>query len=191
MFILAIVIAIIIGYLIRGNIRNLETVEFHGIWFVFSGFFIEFLIIMLIRNHIVTKGFITFSLEALMYLLLLLFTFINRRDPFLLMMGFGFLLNAVPIFFNGGTMPVSETAIKAIGLSIDVEKQGLWTLINDNTKFAFLCDIMPMKFLTRFVMSIGDIIAALGLMLFIITGMQKQTNKLCLKKYIDIKKTVE
>ena len=93
-------------------------------------------------------------------------------------MGVGFLLNAIPIFLNGGAMPVSAKAAETAGLTLNISSEGLYTLINGSTKAWFLGDIIPLTFLRNFAISIGDIIAALGLMLFIITGMKKTAKDL-------------
>jgi hypothetical protein len=88
-------------------------------------------------------------------------------------MGVGFLLNATAIFLNGGAMPVSAKAAETAGITLNVTKEGLYALINGNTRLWFLGDIIPLTFLRNFAISIGDIIAAVGLMLFIITGMKQ------------------
>ena len=88
-------------------------------------------------------------------------------------MGLGFLLNAIPIFLNGGAMPVSAKAAEIAGITLNISKEGLYSLINGNTRLWFLGDIFPLTFLMHFAISIGDIIAVVGLMLFIITGMKK------------------
>ena len=108
-----------------------------------------------------------------MYTLLVIFIYFNRKNKYIVLMGLGFLLNAIPIFLNGGAMPVSAKAAETAGLTLNMSKEGLYTLINENTRVWFLGDIIPLTFLRNFAISIGDIIAVLGLMLFIITGMKK------------------
>jgi hypothetical protein len=102
-----------------------------------------------------------------------MFIYFNRKDKYIVLMGLGFLLNAIAIFLNGGAMPVSAKAATAAGLTLDISKEGLYTLINENTRVWFLGDVIPKTFLRNFAISIGDIIAVLGLMLFVITGMKK------------------
>jgi hypothetical protein len=109
-----------------------------------------------------------------MYAILVIFIYFNRKDKYLVLMGIGFLLNAIPMFLNGGAMPVSAKALETVGeITLDISKQGLYTLINENTKVWLLGDIISITFLRNFVVSIGDIIAAVGLMLFVIVGMKK------------------
>lgn len=183
MFIEILIFSVIIGYILRGKLRNLEKVNVSYIYLIFVAFSIEVLVILLIRNGILKRGSVTYTLDLIMYILLAIFTVRNRKNPFLFLMGIGFLLNAVPIFLNGGAMPVSSEAVKAAGLTENITQEGLYTLINENTRMWFLGDVIPLTFLRDFAISIGDIVAGIGLMLFVITGMRakqfkKQTKSL-------------
>ncbi len=173
MFIEGLIFALIIGYVLKGNIKNLENVDIKAVHLVFISFFIEFFIVMSIRKGLLNMGVFTYILDFVMYTLLAIFIYFNRRNKYIVLMGAGFLLNAIPIFLNGGAMPVSAKAAETAGLTLDISKEGLYILINENTRAWFLGDIIPKTFLRNFAISIGDIIAAVGLMLFIITGMKK------------------
>lgn len=173
MFIEALIFALIIGYILKGKIRNLENVDIKRTYLVFISFFIEFFIIISIQKGFFNIGIFTYILDAIMYVLLAAFIYFNRKNKYIVLMGLGFLLNAIPIFLNGGAMPVSVKAAETAGLSLNMSKEGLYTLISANTRVWFLGDIIPLTFLRHFAISIGDIMAVLGLMLFIITGMKK------------------
>ncbi len=172
MFVISIVLAIVLGYSFGGKLINLEKLRIRGVYLVFISFAIEFGIVMGIRNEILTLGKITYLLDILMYLLILVFIVLNRKNSCLLLMGAGFLLNAIPIFLNGGAMPVSMEAINITGLNPNIGSEGLYTIINSGTKLWFLGDIIPVRFINTFIVSIGDIFAALGLVLLIATGMR-------------------
>lgn len=177
MFIEGLIFALIIGYILKGKIKNLENVDIKAVYLVFISFFIEFFIVMSIRKSFFNIGIFTYMLDFIMYALLVVFTYLNRKNKYIVFMGVGFLLNAIPIFLNGGAMPVSAKAAETAGLTLDIGKEGLYTLIDENTKLWFLGDVIPKTFLRNFAISIGDIIAAVGLMLFIITGMKKRTSE--------------
>lgn len=177
MFIISIAIAIISGYILGGKLRNLEKLRIKGIYLVFISFTIEFGIVMGIRNRILTIGKITYLLDIIMYLLILVFIILNRKNPYLLIMGVGFLLNAIPIFLNGGVMPVSREAINITGLNSDIGSEGLYMVIDSGTKLWFLGDIIPIRFINTFIISMGDIFTALGLVLLIVTGMGVKKNQ--------------
>lgn len=177
MFIEVLILSIILGYILKGSLKNLENIDIKNLYLIFAAFIIEFIIVMCIGKGILVRGTFTYVLDLIMYILLGIFTYNNRKNPFILLMGVGFLLNAVPIFLNGGAMPVSPEGIKIAGLPQDITKEGLYRLIDENTRMWFLGDVFPLTFLRNFVISIGDIIAALGMMLFIISGMKKNTVK--------------
>ncbi|GAA0179380.1 hypothetical protein SH2C18_22590 [Clostridium sediminicola] len=176
MFVMAIVLAIIIGLLLKGSLKNLENLKLNKISFIFIAFIIEFFIIILTKNGVVEKGTLTLVVDFIMYILIFSFIYFNRKDKFIVVMGFGFLLNAIPIFANGGAMPISAEALKSAGLNVETTQTGLYKLIDSSTKFAYLGDIIPSTFLRRTVMSIGDIISALAMMIVVILNMKKNTN---------------
>ena len=176
MFIQAIIVAIIIGYILRGSLKNFELVELKGLYAVTLSFTLQFIVIMLIRKGMLHNGTLTLVLHLIMYILLFYFIYLNRKYKFLVLMGVGFLLNAIPIFLNGGSMPVSHEAVVKLGANMNVTKMGLYNFINSNTRVWFLGDIFPYKAIIKVVMSIGDIIIVIGLMLFIITGMKNKEN---------------
>ncbi len=173
MFIEALIFAVIVGYILKGNMKNLENVDIKYTYLVFISFFIEFFIVILIRKGFLDIGIYTYILDFIMYILLVAFIYFNIKNKYIVLMGLGFLLNGIPIFLNAGTMPVSAKAAVTAGLSLNISKEGLYTLINGNTRMWFLGDIIPLTFLRHFAISIGDIIVVVGLMLFIITGMKK------------------
>ncbi|MEG0775139.1 DUF5317 family protein [Clostridium sp.] len=174
MFILALIGAIIIGYLMKGNIQNLSNITLKGMYLIGIAFFIEFIIILLINKGIINPSINTYIANIIMYLFIFTFIFINKKNPYIVLMGVGFFLNAIAIFSNSGTMPVSGQAIEAIGFSPNVQGEGLYNIINSQTNLRFLGDIIPLDFIGRFIVSIGDILSAIGMMLFIITSMKKQ-----------------
>ncbi len=174
MFIQAIILALVLGYIFKGRLKNLQYVEVKGLYLIAIAFLIEFAIVMLIRKGVIRAENATFIADLIMYTLLFVFTLLNRKNPYILIMALGFILNAVAIFSNGGAMPVSSEAYKSVGLTNDVVREGLYSFINENTRFAFLGDIIPYKFISSVVVSIGDLIIALGLIGFVISAMRSR-----------------
>ena len=80
MFIEALIFAVIIGYILKGNIKNLENVDIKKAYLVFISFFIEFFIIIIIRKGIVNIGIFTYILDFIMYILLVIFIYLNRKQ---------------------------------------------------------------------------------------------------------------
>jgi hypothetical protein len=174
MFIEALIFAVIIGYILKGKIRNLENVELNKTYLIFTSFLIEIFVVISIKSGLFDIGILTYTINFIMYTLLVVFIYFNRKNKYIVLMGVGFLLNATAIFLNGGAMPVSAKAAQTAGITLNVTKEGLYTLINGNTRLWFLGDIIPLTYLRNFAISIGDIIAVVGLMLFVITGMKQR-----------------
>ena len=182
MFIEALILAVILGYLLKGKLRNLEYVKIRGVYCVILPFLFEAIMNLLVRLRYIHPSFITLILVIALYLFLLYFTFLNRKNPFILIMGFGFLLNGIVIIINGGVMPVSYNSSIMAGSSnyVNIRNIGLYELIDSHTKLWVLGDIFPLKLGLKFIFSIGDVFISLGLILFTITGMKKT------KKAIDL-----
>lgn len=175
MFILALIASIIVGYVLNGRLKNLESLEVNKMYLVFEGFLMEFAVVMLIKNGVLQAGLFTCIIDFIMYMLMFAFIFYNRKNHFIVIMGFGFLLNAIAIFSNGGAMPVRIEAIRAAGISENITREGLYKLMDSSTRVWFLGDAIPFTIIRRFVVSIGDIIGAIGMMLLVITGMKPKS----------------
>jgi hypothetical protein len=177
MFVISLAAAIVLGYILGGRIKNLENIKLRAIYLIFISFGLELLIVMCMRKGLLRIGTTTYFLDVVMYSLLLIFVLLNRRDLCIVIMGVGFLLNATPIFLNGGAMPVSQEAIKIVGFNTNISSEGLYTITDSSTILWFLGDTIPIKFISSFIISIGDIFTSIGLMLLIITGMKKKKNE--------------
>lgn len=174
MFIEAVLISIVIGYILKGRIANIDVSKLKLLYLPFWAFAIEILSFIPVRKGIIDIGPLTYAAYGAEYLLIFLFIYANRKNRYILIMGLGFLLNALPIFTNGGTMPVSLDAVKSAGLNHDVSLEGLYSPISSSTRLWFLGDIICFKFIKFYIISIGDIVSAVGLMLFILSGMTKK-----------------
>lgn len=178
MFIEAVIAAIIIGYAAGGRLKRLEDADIKGIYLVFTAFLTEAVIMFLIRKGVAERGALTYVLDVLMYGQLAAFTWVNRKNTWLVITGAGFLLNAIPIFLNGGAMPVSvDAAVKSGFVSsvqeVNLEARGLYTAVTESTRLWFLGDVIPKSYIMKSVISIGDIVSSIGIMGFIITRMRK------------------
>jgi hypothetical protein len=176
MFIFALIIAVIMGYLLKGSLKNIDAAKIKGLYFVFSAIILEFIIIRLLKSGHITIGTLTYVLDLIMYGLLLTFVYLNRNNKWIMLVGIGFILNAVVIFSNGGTMPVDVKAVEALGYTGEVSAMGLYTRIHEGTIFAFLGDIIPMKYPKPGVASAGDFVEVIGLTLYIITEMKNRNR---------------
>lgn len=177
MFIISIAAAIILGYILGGRLKNLENVSFKAVYLIFVAFGIELMIVTGMRKGLLSIGTTTFLLDAVMYALLLVFVILNRKNICIIIMGAGFFINVIAIFTNGGAMPVSQEAINILGFSSNMSSEGLYKVIDSSTKLWFLGDIIPVSFISSFIISIGDIFTAAGLILLIVTGMKRKSKE--------------
>ncbi len=107
-------------------------------------------------------------------LLVVLFAWFNRRIVGISVIGLGLLLNAAVIGLNGGQMPVEVGQLAATGQLEEMragESQGEWStfaIMKPDTRLPFLGDriLMPMPFREPTILSLGDLVIALGIFLF-------------------------
>lgn len=182
MFLLALIIAVLIGYVLKGSIKNIDAAKIKGLYFVIAAFILEFIMIKMLKSKYLTIGAITYILDLIMYGLLLSFVYLNKNSKCIIVLGIGILLNAVVIFSNGGTMPVDIEAVRTLGFTGNVSSQGLYSEVNAETRFAFLGDIFLVKYPKPGVASLGDFIEVIGMALYIITEMKNKKSKIIYTK---------
>ena len=173
MFLQVVIVAVILGYLFRGNLKNLASMKIESVYLIAIAFTVEACIIIPINMGVLHVGQTTMLMDIVMYSLLFIFVLKNIKNPYIVIVGIGFALNAAAIFANGGAMPVSPSAFKAVGLTGDAGSMGLYAFIDENTKLWFLGDIIPYDLIDVNILSAGDLISSLGIMLLIIANMRK------------------
>lgn len=176
MFIEAIIIGLIFGKLRSGKISELERVRFRGLRFIFLVILLDFILrffIMLLEPPVSSALFFVYPfVSILIYIFTILMLDLNKNLKYVRIIESGFVLNLLPMILNGGKMPVSPEAILKIG---KVNEYALLKgdfllghkILTDGTRFKILSDIIPVKYIIPKVISIGDIVIAIGLILFI------------------------
>lgn len=115
------------------------------------------------------------------YIILFLGLWQSLEFPEIKMVGLGSLANFLVIAANGGKMPVSSRAVDAVGLSFT--ETGTHALMEEGTRLFWLADIIPLPppYPFPMVISIGDILIILGVMLLIQGAMLRDTRPVGLK----------
>ena len=176
----ALVIGLVIGFLRHGNLGNLARLKLNGVWLIFAALLIQVLIFPLGPNGpIVRSG--TAILHFVSYALLIGFIGLNRKRFGILVMGIGLLLNILAISANGGYMPASAAALRHAGMeqtAIALEQElhhGNTVLMSKDTRLNLLGDrfSVPATVPLATAFSIGDILLALGVIIFLATEMPR------------------
>lgn len=185
MVIETITLSLLLGKLRGGKIRNLEALYING-WYLFVGsFLIEIIVLLIISNNFRNLGNIIedkfFYIHMFIYLLLIVGLGMNFHDKGLRITLFGSVLNFLALIMNNGRMPVSLKALKYSNLytQISLLEEGIiitHSLASKTTKLIFLGDIIPIPkpYLFPKIISIGDILIALGLFILIQSYMKNR-----------------
>jgi hypothetical protein len=157
--VLVLAIAVIVGLLRGGKLRNLTEVRVRSWWLLLVGFGIQ-----------IGAGFLPNSRHSLAvalvlvsYLPLLLFVWLNRTSAGLWIAGIGILMNFTVIAVNAG-MPVSAEAVVLAGGSGELVLGAKHVILDQSTRLPFLADILP---LPGSVISLGDVFLAIGAAVFL------------------------
>ena len=185
MIIETITLSLLLGKLRGGKIRNLEALYING-WYLFVvSLLIEIISLLIISNNIGDLGNIIedkfFYIHIFIYSLLIVGLIMNFHDKGLRITLFGSTLNFLPLIMNNGRMPVSLEALKHSNLYnqillLEEGKIVTHSLANKTTKLIYLGDIIPIPkpYLFPKIISIGDILIALGLFILIQSYMKKR-----------------
>lgn len=176
MIIKSILAGIIIGYIRKGNLKNLSNTPIRSIGLIFLSFALEAFIAFILPD--LYKGFneLIWIMTFIQYGLLLIFIWTNRRMWEICFIGIGIILNFLVIMANKGVMPVSYNAINIPELADNIARLNSGKILNysimtDKTPLWFLGDIIYAPYITNNFISIGDLILSIGVILFIQSAM--------------------
>jgi len=183
--------SVVVGKLRGGHFSNMKDADLEKWYFFVSAFALEFTAV-----YLASKGVDFFSeniliVHCLSYLLLFAGLYFNRTSIAFRIVFVGVLLNFIVIMANGGQMPVSGETMTRIGLIDNMQaiKEGkivTHTLINSSTAFKYLGDIFAFgkPYPRPKIFSIGDIIMALGVFMYIQDIMIRKTKKVKTVQYM-------
>lgn len=156
------VIAVAVSYARGGRLRRVADVPLRLTWLLFLGVALQVGVDLAAgRELLADAGPGGYTLLLLSQLLVVGWVAANWHLPGILLVTLGLLLNAIVIGANGA-MPVSPRAMDALGLGPLEVPPGKHTLLTDATRVPWLADIIPVPPL-RTIISIGDIVLAVGL----------------------------
>lgn len=185
MFLEAIILGLIIGFIKKGNINNLNKIKFNGL----SILFIILVADLALRQFIVrSNSQLAITLFALypkfnliVYFLTIVVLSLNNHLNHMRVIQSGYVLNFLPMVFNEGKMPVSGEAMAKLGKLTEIEflKNNLYlghSLMEESTRFKSLSDVIAVPFPIPKVISAGDIVLSIGIIMFIVHHMKNEKN---------------
>lgn len=176
LFLLAIPLGLILGWLKKGSLNNIEKVQLKGLLIIPLAFFLRFLVnspdlVAATRLSFLIKYFP--FLNILAYLGLFLFAFLNSGLASMRLFASGTLLNAAAIFANGGKMPFEISEAEKAGIKqllLSLAEAGSANLPSNRSALLWqLGDwIMVPGLRTYKLVSIGDIVLFAALVILIV-----------------------
>ncbi|MDA3846858.1 MAG: DUF5317 domain-containing protein [Vallitaleaceae bacterium] len=184
MFVEAIVVGIIVGFILKGSFENLIKIDIRYWYLIVVAGAVEVITVYIRKNEIEPLWAIVdqrvILIKILIYGLLLFTTIYNHKVPGMWFIITGLFLNGLVILFNGGRMPVDLLRISDLIKPEQIEymragKDLAHDLLVEDTRLKFLADIIHIKRPYPFPksISIGDIWMNIGVMIMIIKCMKE------------------
>ncbi|WP_223592284.1 DUF5317 domain-containing protein [Neobacillus bataviensis] len=176
-------LSFVIGFFRKGNLRGLAQLNLKWGW-MFPLLLVIELVIFTFQNDYKFLGELSGYIYMAIYVLGLIFLFLNRKNPGFLLILIGVFLNFLVMVINGGRMPVSLEAASILDPSyMDALKEGLAAkhqILTQSTYLGFLGDIIPLSkpYPRTQIISIGDVVMNIGIFLFIQYLMLKHPSSL-------------
>lgn len=172
MIIESFVIALIVGFVRRGSLRNLEKMPLRKSYLFVTGFVLAGAILtLIIRGGDPTLIRYARLVNIVQYLIILAAIGLNLHIRGMIVTGVGAFLNFLVLTANGGLMPVSRQALHAAGLTDIIKNYAVrHVILTDQTRLPFLSDIVPVRlfgYVCSQVISVGDIIIAVAILYMI------------------------
>lgn len=175
----ALIASVCISLLAGGRLANLANVQLRAAWLVFGAVVVQYGGQWVFDRGATLIGAWGPALYLLSFCALLSFIWINRHLPGFLLIGAGILGNVLVIAANGGHMPVSLDALRQAGLGHLVEplQSGAvftHTAMGPENHLRWLGDLFALQrpYPRPKVLSVGDIILALGMFYFTVATLQ-------------------
>ena len=162
----AVAVAALSVPLFGGSLGRLATARIKGGWTIALAVVLQVVIISVIPKQML--GWRGQTVELASYVLAVAFLVINRRVPWLWLVGLGGLCNLVAIGANAGVMPASPVALRAAG-RVRHPGQFMNSTVLSHPHLAWLGDnfSVPSSLPLANVFSVGDVLLAVGALLLL------------------------
>jgi hypothetical protein len=181
-----IIFGLIVGFLRRGNLKGFLNVKLRCGWIFPLLLAVQIFTYVFQTAYAWVAAISNFTFMSV-YVVGLLFLWLNRSERGFPVLMIGVFLNFLVMAVNGGRMPVSLEAASILDSSYaEALKQGVLygkhMMLSNGTHLAFLGDIIPLTkpYYKDQVISVGDVVIALGIFLFIqkvmLSGKREEEN---------------
>ncbi len=155
----------------RNPLTFINNVKFQWPLVILVSFGVQ---IVLVFFSLGTKGKLDYIL-VFAFIGIIVGLIVNYKIPGIAWIVSGATLNLVALFLNEGFMPVDENALNKTGQEVSsLETDSRHQLMTDTTKFWMLGDWIPV---IKYVISPGDVLVAIGLILLIYMNSSKMKIK--------------
>jgi len=162
-FLVVLVVAVLVVPLTRGSFRRLSQLHFRHLWVLFVALGVQIVLeyVDFPKARIEDLG-VAILLSS--YVLIFGFCWINRKVKGMTLLAVGIACNALVIALNLG-MPTTKELRTVHGrdVYVPIEHTVKHRPENDDTKLAFLGDVMTLPGSPNQMFSIGDIIIGIGI----------------------------
>lgn len=173
MFIEAVVLGISIGLVRNGSLRNISITKIRGWFLILLALVLQVITFIFPNISIVQSYEKQFYIVTAVLIILTLIINLDKKGIWIILIGA--LLNYVVVFINGFKMPIYFEGLKLAGLDHMVEGIKNGEIVNymsldkvtNWTKHFGKYIVIPKPYPMAKVISIGDIIMSLGIVLFI------------------------
>jgi hypothetical protein len=186
MFIIySVIFGLILGYITKGSLKNIIQRSLYWRWLALTAFIIQILIFSDLPLFSSLPHVIVVIFHYVSYLCLLIFIIRNIKNFGISFVGLGIFFNMLVIFINGGHMPTIPQNLKntSVGKSAEAINQGEAVhnsaKMTSDTLLPWLGDVFYLPSWVPFsnVFSIGDVLIAVGICVYIVMNMHPARKK--------------
>lgn len=179
MFLEAAVLGVVIGFVRNGSIRNISITKIRGWFLVLLAFIIQISTLIFRDMHVVESYGSYFYIASAVLIILTLILNIDKKGMWIILIGA--ILNFLVVIINENKMPISLDGLELAGLQniMDGIKNGNITnymdidQVTNWTKYLGKYIVIPKPYPMAKVISIGDILMSLGIILVVQGQMMK------------------
>lgn len=183
---IALALALVIGLATGGSLEQLSKLDLRYGILAIAAVLLQSLVMYVPWLLEPAQRTMAGGLMIASHVLLLVFVWLNKEIPGMILAGSGLALNLLVIVANGGFMPISAETLQRMGfaqapileLGDRIAGSKDIVLAQETTKLWFLSDVLltPRRLPWVFAFSVGDIVLSVGILRLVLSGMRKPSE---------------